>query len=56
MDTFDSEVKVKKLNGFWFDAGNHDDLLDCANLVRAIEQRSSKPVLQLKYEKMHSNV
>lgn len=42
-----SNVKVKKLNGFWFDAGNCDDLLDCANLVRAIEQRSSKPLIQL---------
>lgn len=35
-------VYVQKLDGFWFDAGNHDDLLDCANMVRAIEQRSSK--------------
>lgn len=42
-----SNVKVKKLSGFWFDAGNCDDLLDCANLVRAIEQRSSKPLIQL---------
>jgi glucose-1-phosphate thymidylyltransferase len=37
-----SSVYVQKLDGFWFDAGNHDDLLDCANMVRAIEQRSSK--------------
>lgn len=51
MNTLDSQVSVKKLNGFWFDAGNADDLLDCANLVRAIEQRSSKPVLHLNYEK-----
>lgn len=35
-------VYVQKLDGFWFDAGNHDDLLDCANMIRAIEQRSSK--------------
>lgn len=35
-------VHVQKLDGFWFDAGNHDDLLDCANMVRAIEQRSSR--------------
>lgn len=35
-------VRVHKLDGFWFDAGNHDDLLDCANMIRAIEQRSSK--------------
>lgn len=56
MDTFDSKVKVKKLNGFWFDAGNHDDLLDCANLVRAIEQRSSSPVIKLKYEKKFHSI
>lgn len=56
MDTFESSVRVNELNGFWFDAGNHDDLLDCANLVRAIEQRSSKPLLQLKYEKKYNNV
>lgn len=34
-------VYVSKLDGFWFDAGTHDDLLDCANFIRAIEQRSS---------------
>lgn len=38
-------IKVQKLDGFWFDAGNHDDLLDCANLVRAIETRSSKKII-----------
>lgn len=41
----DSPVQVHKLDGFWFDAGNHDDLLDCANLVRAIETRSSRKLL-----------
>jgi glucose-1-phosphate thymidylyltransferase len=35
-------VYVQKLDGFWFDAGNHDDLLDCANMIRAIEQRSNR--------------
>lgn len=39
------KVKVKKLQGFWFDAGNHDDLLDCANLVRVIEHRRSEPLI-----------
>lgn len=29
-------------NGFWFDCGTHEDLLDCANLVRAIEHRTNK--------------
>jgi glucose-1-phosphate thymidylyltransferase len=37
-------VAVKQLNGFWFDCGNHDDLLDCANLVRTIEHRTGKIV------------
>jgi len=37
-------VKVQQLDGFWFDCGNHDDLLDCANLVRGIERRTMKLV------------
>jgi glucose-1-phosphate thymidylyltransferase len=36
------QMHVQKLEGFWFDAGNHDDLLECANLVRAIEHRSNR--------------
>lgn len=47
LNTLHSAVEVKHLNGFWFDAGNCDDLLDCANLIRAIEQRSSKPLIKL---------
>lgn len=35
-------VSVVELDGFWFDAGNHDDLLDCANLIKAIEHRTNK--------------
>lgn len=34
-------VKVQQLDGFWFDCGTHDDLLECSNLVRAIEQRTN---------------
>jgi glucose-1-phosphate thymidylyltransferase len=34
-------ISVHNLDGFWFDCGNHDDLLDCANLVRAIEHRTN---------------
>lgn len=45
VNVLDSRVQVHKLDGFWFDAGNHDDLLDCANLVRAIETRSSRKLL-----------
>jgi dTDP-glucose pyrophosphorylase len=37
-------VEVEELDGFWFDCGNHNDLLDCANLIRAIEQRTNKIV------------
>lgn len=35
-------VSVIELDGFWFDAGTHDDLLDCGNLVKAIEYRTNK--------------
>lgn len=37
-------VTVEELDGFWFDCGNPDDLLECANLVKAIEHRTSKKV------------
>lgn len=37
-------VSVEELDGFWFDCGNHDDLLECANLVKAIEHRTNKKV------------
>lgn len=42
MNEFDSKVKVKKLDGFWFDCGNFDDLLDCGNLIRTIEHRTTR--------------
>lgn len=38
------DINVMKLDGFWFDAGTHDDLLDCANLIKAIETRTSSIV------------
>jgi len=34
-------VKVASLDGFWFDAGTPSGLLDCANVVRSIEERSN---------------
>lgn len=37
-------IKIKELNGFWFDAGTHDDLLECAEFVRALEKRSSHDI------------
>lgn len=43
MDDID-RVKVQQLDGFWFDCGTHDDLLECANLVKAIESRTNTTV------------
>lgn len=37
-------LTVEELDGFWFDCGNHEDLLECANLVKAIEHRTNKKV------------
>jgi glucose-1-phosphate thymidylyltransferase len=34
-------VSVQQLDGFWFDVGSYDSLLDCANLVRTIDKRSN---------------
>jgi NDP-sugar pyrophosphorylase family protein len=37
-------MNVKKLDGFWFDIGTPDSLLDCANLVRTIDNRSNHAI------------
>lgn len=37
-------VEVEKLDGFWFDVGTHESLLDCANLVRTIANRSNHAI------------
>lgn len=37
-------VNVEQLDGFWFDIGDHDSLLDCANLVRTIDKRSNHAI------------
>lgn len=37
-------LSVEELDGFWFDCGNPDDLLECANLIKAIEHRTNKKV------------
>jgi len=37
-------LTVQELDGFWFDCGTHDDLLECSNLVKAIEQRTNKRI------------
>lgn len=41
MNAVDS-IKVHNLDGFWFDGGTHDDLLDCGNLIKALECRTNK--------------
>lgn len=38
----ETPIKVEKLDGFWFDIGDIDSLLDCANLVRTITKRSTR--------------
>ena len=35
-------VYVQPLNGFWFDVGDHDSLLDCANLIKTITKRTTR--------------
>ena len=40
----EESVCVEELDGFWFDCGNHDDLLDCANLIRTIEHRTQRKI------------
>lgn len=35
-------IKVEELDGFWFDVGSHDSLLDCGNLVRTIRNRTTR--------------
>lgn len=37
-------VDVEELDGFWFDVGDYDSLLDCANLVRTIAKRSNHDI------------
>ena len=45
-----ARVNVQQLDGFWFDCGTHEDLLSCANLVHAIEERTNKIVGLNTYE------
>lgn len=38
-------VKVKNFEGVWFDCGTHDDLLECAEFVRALLKRTNQKIL-----------
>lgn len=37
-------MKVEELDGFWFDVGSFDSLLDCANLIRTIDKRANHDI------------
>jgi len=37
-------VNIHQLDGFWFDCGTHQDLLECANLIEAIEHRTTQKI------------
>lgn len=38
---YEEGVDVQPLDGFWFDIGDFNSLLDCGNLVRTIDNRSN---------------
>lgn len=42
MNAVEQNINVHKIDGFWFDGGTHDDLLDCGNLIKALECRTNK--------------
>jgi glucose-1-phosphate thymidylyltransferase len=37
-------VRVQQIEGFWFDVGSFDSLLDCANLIRTIDKRTNRVI------------
>jgi len=37
-------IRVEELDGFWFDVGSFDSLLDCANLIRTIDKRANHDI------------
>ena len=37
-------VDVDEFDGYWFDAGTIDDLLECSNFVRALDKRSNHDI------------
>lgn len=40
----DGGVSVDEFDGFWFDCGTHDDLLECAEFVRALDKRTTSDI------------
>lgn len=37
-------VNVVEFDGVWFDCGTHDDLLECAEFVRALDKRTARDI------------
>ena len=37
-------VNVQEFDGVWFDCGTHDDLLECAEFVRALDKRTTDDI------------
>jgi glucose-1-phosphate thymidylyltransferase len=40
----DEGVNVQEFDGVWFDCGTHDDLLECAEFVRALDKRTKRDI------------
>ena len=40
----DEVVSVKEFDGVWFDCGTHDDLLECAEFIRALDKRTNRDI------------
>lgn len=38
-------IEVQEIDGVWFDCGTHDDLLECAEYVRALTKRTTRDIL-----------
>lgn len=38
-------VQVQPFDGVWFDCGTHDDLLECAEFVRALDKRTHGDIM-----------
>jgi len=41
---YEEGVHVKSIDGVWFDCGTHDDLLECAEYVRALDKRTKRDI------------
>ena len=41
---YEEGVGVSDFNGVWFDCGTHDDLLECAEFVRALDKRTNNDI------------